>query len=126
MLSLVGYIVCGLIIGSTAVVSGRMRFPQAALLVVAGIAGVLIVSLFPYLDAPQDQVRAALMGQGWIGLWFFLALLAACVYLGLQLLDGAVPEERQPALRRVENALVAMGGLMLILALATTQLTLAA
>lgn len=126
MLEILGSLVCGAIIATAAVCSGTMRPGQASMTVGAGLIGVLALSLAPYLGAPQDQVRTLLAGQGLIGLWFFLALLAALIYLSVQVLHDVTPEELLPALRRWENGAVALGGLTLILGLATTRLTLAA
>lgn len=126
MLELFGYLICGLIIGSASVVSGRMRAQQATLTVGAGLVGALIFSLTPHLGAPHNEVRAAIAAHGLITLWFFLAFLAALVYGCLQILATAAPEELAPGLRRWENAAVTFGGAMLILGLAATKLTLAA
>jgi drug/metabolite transporter (DMT)-like permease len=126
MLEVVGYIACGLIIGVAAVVSGRMRTQQAMVTVGVGLIGTLLLSITPYLGEPQDKVRAALGSQGFVTLGFFLALLAALCYGCLQILAPGAPDHLVGRLRRWENATIAFGALMLIVALAATRLTLAA
>lgn len=125
MLELVGYLICGMIVGSASVLSGRMQLKQAAVMVAAGLVGILIVSLAPHLSAPQDEVRAAIAHQGTITLWFFLALLSACIYGAMQIIGSDLPDELTFAVRRLENAAIACGAVTLILGLAITKLALA-
>lgn len=126
MLEVLGYIICGLIIGAAAVVSGRMRVQQAAVTVGLGLVGVLILSITPHLSEPQDQVRAALAAQGTASFGFFLALLAALFYGCLQILAPNTPDQLTARFRRWENVTVAFGAVMLVVALAATKVTLAA
>lgn len=126
MLEVLGYIACGLIIGVAAVASGRMRAQQAMVTVGIGLVGVLLLSIAPYLGEPQDQVRAALGSQGLVVFGFFLALLAALCYGCLQILAPNAPDHLVGRFRRLENATIAFGALMLIVALAATKVILAA
>lgn len=124
MLELFGYLACGCLLGVTSLLGGRLSLQAVALNIGLGMIGVLLMALIPHLGAPEDEVRAVLLGNPAVMLSFYFAFVSTLGYGAVQMLAPMTPDDLLPRLQRwADHALVSAGALT-ILGLASATLTL--
>ncbi|NTU80630.1 MAG: hypothetical protein HGA45_14845 [Chloroflexales bacterium] len=124
MLELFGYLACGCLFGVASLRGGKVPLHCVALNIGLGMIGVLLMALTPRLGAPEDEVRAALVGNPVIVLSFYFAMLSALGYGAVQVLAPMTPEDLLPRLQRWADRALAVAGALTILGLASATLTL--
>lgn len=125
MLELFGYLACGCMLGVASRLGGKLPLQSVVLNIGLGMIGVLLMALIPRLGAPEDEVRAALLGNSAVVLSFFFAFVSALGYGAIQILAPMTPDDLLPRLQRWADHAMVVAGTLTILGLASANLTLA-
>ncbi|NTU80253.1 MAG: hypothetical protein HGA45_12910 [Chloroflexales bacterium] len=124
MRELFGYLACGCLLGVASRLGGKLPLQAVVLNIGFGMIGVLLMALIPRLGAPEDEVRAALLGNPAAVLSFYFAFLSALGYGAIQMLAPMTPEDLLPRLQRWADRALAVAGALTILGLSSATLTL--
>lgn len=124
MLELFGYLACGCLLGVASLSGGKLPLQSVVLNIGFGMIGVLLIALIPRLGAPEDEVRAALLGNPAVVLSFFFAFVSALGYGTVQMLASMTPDDLLPQLQRWADHAMVLAGALTILGLASATLTL--